>query len=504
MKALLLSVVGGLIFGASVPPCKWSVMAYLGLALLLIANSEQLRWEQRALCAILWGLTASVFPIAFSIRIAKIQGATYPIDFGTWVITLAPFFLLSLVVGIVASVSGKLWQTGFWRGFVWVLGVSALGVIAERASFALPMPVQLAITQKPPIVPVLLAFVFGIWFASWFVWFVSALIAEIMASKRIAEIMTSTKVRDVWVGIGLLAGLVSLLTAVFVLNLLPSEGRTVKVALVQSHMDDPLSMAVKVKNADIIVLPELALGQETEFVRKALSETAVKTGALIVAGLAETDPPYNAAVLVSPEGKELLRHRKIRLFGAERWRFRKGGEVKAHGEIGIAICFDTVFPDVVRELARQGAKIIAVPNTDPPSIGYLLHHLHAAFLPIRAIENKVAIVKADLTGLSQVIEPDGRVVAEAPLDKPVVLEAKLRVVRPTTTTPFTRFGDWFVYFCAIMAAVLLILGFAGRVKRDESRPVSKERAAVCDSQDFGQVDAECDDEPVGNGSAQGS
>ncbi|MEJ7614886.1 MAG: nitrilase-related carbon-nitrogen hydrolase [Candidatus Fervidibacter sacchari] len=493
MKALLLSVVGGLIFGASVPPCRWSVMAYLGLALLLIANSEQIRWEQRALCAILWGLAASVFPIAFSIRIAKIQGATYPVDFGTCLVTLAPFFLLSLVVGIVASISGKLWQTGFWRGFVWILGVSALGVIAERLTFFLPIPVQLAITQTPMRLTVLsLVSFFGVWFASWFVWFFAALIAEMLMSMKVNKV-------------GIVIALLTIATSVFVfVHFFEPERRPVKVSLVQSHMDDPLSMATKVKNADIIVLPELALGQETDLMRKALSETAAKTGALIVAGLAETDPPYNAAVLVSPEGKELLRHRKIHLFGAERWRFRKGNEVKAHGEIGIAICFDTVFPDLVRELARQGAKIIAVPNTDPPSIGYLLHHLHAAFLPIRAIENDVAILKADLTGLSQVIEPDGRVVAEAPLDKPVVLEEKLRVVRSTTTTPFTRFGDWFVYFCAIMAAVLLILGFAGRVKRDESRPVSKERAAVCDSQGFGQVAAEGDDKPVGNGGAQGS
>jgi apolipoprotein N-acyltransferase len=491
MKALLLSVVGGLIFGASVPPCRWSVMAYLGLALLLIANSEQIRWEQRALCAILWGLAASVFPIAFSIRIAKIQGATYPVDFGTCLVTLAPFFLLSLVVGIVASISGKLWQTGFWRGFVWILGVSALGVIAERLTFFLPIPVQLAITQTPMRLTVLsLVSFFGVWFASWFVWFFAALIAEVLMSKR--------------VDLAVLGSGIVLAIAILAPVLSPKFEKAVKVALVQPCFDDPLRMAKTVKNAEIIVLPELALGQETDLMRKALSETAAKTGALIVAGLAETDPPYNAAVLVSPEGKELLRHRKIHLFGAERWRFRKGNEVKAHGEIGIAICFDTVFPDVVRELARQGAKIIAVPNTDPPSIGYLLHHLHAAFLPIRAIENDVAILKADLTGLSQVIEPDGRVVAEAPLDKPVVLEEKLRVVRSTTTTPFTRFGDWFVYFCAIMAAVLLILGFAGRVKRDESRPVSKERAAVCDSQDVRQVDAEGDDEPVGNGGAQGS
>jgi apolipoprotein N-acyltransferase len=186
------------------------------------------------------------------------------------------------------------------------------------------MPAQLAVTQTPPRFSVLpLTSVFGVWFASWFVWFVAALIAEMVASGKVN-----------WVGIGiaLLAILMSqpVLTRVFAL---PSEEtRTVKVALVQSLMDNPLNMAANVKNADIIVLPEMALEQEAELASKALSETAAKTGALIIAGLAEGDPPYNAAVLVSPDGKELLRHRKIHLFGAERWYFRKGREVKAYGE----------------------------------------------------------------------------------------------------------------------------------------------------------------------------
>ncbi len=70
---------------------------------------------------------------------------------------------------------------------------------------------------------------------------------------------------------------------------------------------------------------------------------------------------------------------------------------------------------IVRRLAKQGAKVIAVPNFDPPVVGYLLHHLHAAFLPFRAVENRVAIAKADGTGLSQVFDRDGRCVAQAPL-----------------------------------------------------------------------------------------
>lgn len=153
---------------------------------------------------------------------------------------------------------------------------------------------------------------------------------------------------------------------------------------------------------------------------------------------------------------------KIHLFGAEHWRYKRGKEVKALDNLGIAICFDTVFPDITRKLAKQGALLVAVPNHDPPVVGFLLHHLHAAFLPIRAIENFVAIVKVDNFGLSQVIAPDGRIIAEAPLGRTTVLKADAVIYPPLQDfslrplTPYTLFGDWFVAFCAIMVASLLI------------------------------------------------
>ncbi|MFN4180239.1 MAG: hypothetical protein ACK4I8_07990, partial [Armatimonadota bacterium] len=147
MQVFVLALIGGLLFGASVPPCQLSPFAYLGLALLLIANMRQLRWEQRFLTAIIWGLSSSVLPIAFSIRIAEAQRAVYPTDFEIWLITLMPFFTLALVVGIVVAVAGKMWQSKFWNGSVWVFVTTALGIIAERLTFFLPIPIHLAVTQ---------------------------------------------------------------------------------------------------------------------------------------------------------------------------------------------------------------------------------------------------------------------------------------------------------------------------------------------------------------------
>jgi len=446
----LIALLGGLVFGAAIPPCRCSVLSFFGLGLLLIVNALRIFWHERILYALLWGLSAAILPIAFSIKIAKSQGADYPNDLAGWLFAFLPFLLLSILACAVCWVAGKLWLSGKWKGTDWVFFVAALGVIAEWFTLFLPLPINLAVTQsRSPVAS--LAFFAGIWGVSWFVWFVAATFAEIAFKQKLN-----------WVTI--CCAVFFLVAPHLFVKWLHSQAPkwTVKVALVQNGDEDPLTLAAKVRDVELIVLPELALGQETPLMWESLRKIAQKTGVKIIAGFEELNPPSNVAALVTPNGEEVLRYRKIHLFGAEHWRYKRGKEVKALDNLGIAICFDTVFPDVVRKLAKQGALLVAVPNHDPPVVGFLLHHLHAAFLPIRAIENFVAIVKADNFGLSQVIAPDGRIIAEAPLGRTTVLKADAVIYPPLQDfslrplTPYTLFGDWFVAFCAIMVASLLI------------------------------------------------
>ncbi len=466
MLAFALALVGGLIFGASVPPCQLSPFSYLGLSLLFIANMREMHWEQRILAAIVWGLAVSIFPISFSIHIAKTQGATHSTDFSDWLLAIAPFLSLALVVGVVSSVAGKLWQSKFWQGSVWVFGSASLGVIAERLTFLLPLPLNLAVTQTDLrflVLPV--ASFAGVWGISWFVWFVAAAIAEIALSRR---------TNFVTIGATVAVLLLSILSLPFVA---PVSGHRLLVAAVQNESEDPLTMlrsVLKPQRKDLpslIVLPELSLGRETTSLWQQLKrvfEEAKVHGVSVVVGLEENNPPHNSAVLMDSDGREILRYRKVHLFGTERWRYLRGREVKVKNGLGIAICFDIVFPDVVRKLARQGAKVIAVPNHDPVVVGFLLHHLHAPFFTIRAAENRVSIVKADTTGLSQLIDCDGSVVAEAPLGKSSVLKGEVTILsfsQADCQTLYTRFGDWFLILCAIIVVSLLFACFLNAGKR---------------------------------------
>ena len=76
------------------------------------------------------------------------------------------------------------------------------------------------------------------------------------------------------------------------------------------------------------------------------------------------------------------------------------------GEIGTIICYDLDFTDTARKVARNGAKLIAVPSGDWPGIA----DKHYAHLVFRAAENRVAMVKTDRSYDSAIIDPRGRIV----------------------------------------------------------------------------------------------
>lgn len=453
-KALLLSLFGGLLFGTAIPPCPLVPLAWIGVAPLFLANAYPIRWEQRVLCALIWSFASAITPVAISIWIAMHQGVEYQTDATSGVITC--FLLVALVVGIVAAIAGKMWLASKWSGWQWALAVAFIGVLAERLSFWLPLPVQIAITQSQWLIFVSLAQLGGIWLVSWFVWFVNAVIAATCLQRRREPI-----------AIGILATCVLLAFGIWrhtTQEALWEERKSLTVALVQDAIGDPSDMLQTVRDAQLVVLSELALGQETDLTQDWLSATAKKLEAFLVAGFVETQPPSNAAALIAPNGQEVLRHRKVHLFSDEHRYYQKGGKVKAYPPFGIAICFDTVFPDVVRQLAQQGAKVIAVPNYDPNVVGYLFHHLHAAFLPFRALENRVVIVKADGGGLSQAFNIDGRCVVQAPLGRPTVLYARVPLSQNDSLTLYTRWGDWFVALSASGVFCLLGLPFLRRWK----------------------------------------
>ena len=76
---------------------------------------------------------------------------------------------------------------------------------------------------------------------------------------------------------------------------------------------------------------------------------------------------------------------------------------------------------------------------------------------MRAIENDRWLLSATNTGLTAVIDPWGRIVAEVPRKERTALVAPYALV--SSTTFYTRHGDWFACLCAIISVGVLAARF---------------------------------------------
>jgi len=194
---------------------------------------------------------------------------------------------------------------------------------------------------------------------------------------------------------------------------------------------------------------------------------------------------FNSAGLVSPQGEWTARYDKVHLvpFG-EYLPFPQvfgfaGGLTKEVGEfqhgtsrrpldagrerLGTFICYESIFPDEVRQFALDGAEVFVNISNDGwyGDSGAWKQHLQQTRM--RAIENERWVLSATNTGLTAAIDPWGRVVEEVPRKERTALVARYAVF--SSTTFYTRHGDWFAYLCAIISLSAIGAGLVVSGKR---------------------------------------
>jgi len=243
---------------------------------------------------------------------------------------------------------------------------------------------------------------------------------------------------------------------------------------------------------DLVVWPESPAPFFTndQRFREAISELARDTKAWNVVGAignssaagagGQTSPVFNSAALISPSGEWTARYDKIHLvpFG-EYLPFPTlfsfaGGLTKEVGEsqrgtsrqpleaggarLGVFICYESIFPDEVRQFADRGAQVFVNISNDGwyGDSGAYAQHLNQTRM--RAIENNRWLLSATDTGVTASIDPWGRVVARIPRKQRTALVAPYALTSDTTF--YTRHGDWFAYGCAIISLGALLARFA--------------------------------------------
>ena len=122
--------------------------------------------------------------------------------------------------------------------------------------------------------------------------------------------------------------------------------------------------------------------------------------------------------------------------------------------VSVAICYEVVYPALVREFVRGGSELLTTITNDAWFGDTSAPYQHFQQASMRAIEEGRYLVRAANTGISGIVDPYGRVVEQTPIFQPAVLVGDARFLK--TTTWYTRQGDVLAYASVLLVAVLLV------------------------------------------------
>ncbi|GBD38146.1 2-oxoglutaramate amidase [bacterium HR37] len=134
-----------------------------------------------------------------------------------------------------------------------------------------------------------------------------------------------------------------------------------------------------------------------------MSNLARKNRIYIVAGtipVMERNTVYNDSFFFSPSGNFGVQGKlHMTRFESEEWRVSARSQIKVFetefGRVGIAICYDVEFPEIVRVMANEGANILVVPSCTDDRQGFLRVRYCAQ---ARAIENQMYVIQSCTVG----------------------------------------------------------------------------------------------------------
>ena len=120
---------------------------------------------------------------------------------------------------------------------------------------------------------------------------------------------------------------------------------------------------------------------------------------------------------------------------------------------GVVICYEGIFPELVRDFVKGGARLIVNMTNDGWFGRTSGPWQHLAMYPFRAVEHRVTVVRAANTGVSAFIAPTGQIVRRISLfERSTMTE---RVSLRSGETVYTRFGDWLAYLALCVTAAAL-------------------------------------------------
>ena len=282
---------------------------------------------------------------------------------------------------------------------------------------------------------------------------------------------------------------------------LPKSNQNITVAIVQPNINpntkwqnkkeiiafmDSLHQESIKFNPDLIVFPETALPSylvRDNRTRSVLQRTVNRSSIPLLTGTIHTSFEnnkryyYNSSMFIIPHKKYEL-YSKIHLvpfaeydllpsifhpltklnINIDRGNFKSGNNYKIFKYENLLfsnlICYESSIPNISRAFVSRGAEFIVIQANDGWLGSSFGPYQHFELARLRAIENRIPVVRCANTGISGIINLDGSVKTKVRLNEEKIVFASLSTNKNGSF--YTNYGDIFAIIILIIFLVLIL------------------------------------------------
>ncbi len=506
LRDLLLAVLSGLLLTASFPPGKLSFLAWIALIPLFIslrAKTSRNAFKLGFIAGFFHYVTLLYWVIVVLGRYGNLHMA----------VCLLALLLLSLFLalypGLFSYFGARIIETPFAAFFLAALWVSLEYL---RAHFFTGFPwCLLGYSQYEHLAVIQAADLFGVYGISFLIVLINGLLFRSVFIKSHPQ---RSLFKWEWaMGVIMMAG-----TIAYGVHQLSNKKAVVQsaprinAAVVQANIDQSvkwkpsyqqrtlatyfrLSGRAAPSKPALIVWPETALPffyQDASIFSSRMHRFADRTGATLLFGspaytrVGRSVEYYNRAYMISPGDPSTKAYDKRHLVpfgeyvplkkylpfinqlvqaagnftGGDRQGPLRGADLS----LGVLICFEAIFPELARDLAGDGAKILVNITNDAWFGTTSAPYQHLSMAVFRSVETGLPMIRAANTGISAFIGANGEISSRSPLFEEAVLKHSVPFPPSAPATLYTRTGDLFAWGLILVSLVKGLTLLYGRRK----------------------------------------
>lgn len=227
-----------------------------------------------------------------------------------------------------------------------------------------------------------------------------------------------------------------------------------------------LTKAIAHSKPELIIWPEVPVNKyimEDENYRTKVINFIKKHKISMLIGAPERDKSsisFNSAFLINAKGELVGIYRKRKIIPIiENYTPSMPQRLLKLSSftIGVGICFDTLYPEVLRSQVNKGAEMLVTLANDAGFRTSILALLHSREAILRAVENRRFVVRCAQSGISMIINPHGKILKKTKLFETTTLKGTVYLSKELTF--YTKYGDLLCIFCIMILMFLFLKSF---------------------------------------------